>query len=353
MKGRSLRLIAVGAATAVGTALVYFLDPVAGPERRRVARDWLVATMRGFLSEPEAALEREAPVAALEHEPKPEPQAEEPPPAEPEQVSYAATYQAATGQEFRTRFVSAAPADEDEPIAGEEEQPVPAPAVAGAASVERPSRAQMEVVRSERGEHELADEVDRRRSVLYLEGEPAQPSRVVAYDDVDEPVPPLVRARRRDRLPSRVVAGAAAAAAASAVVLASWAVVLEHDSEPSSAATPLGAAEKRAIALLTEPGVRRIPVQGSHGTLFVLIGKDRQATLVGVSKLGRAPAGKSYEAWVIDRNVPTPAGVFSGRETVVDLTARVPSGATVAVTLERAGGVKAPTSRPIFATEAS
>jgi hypothetical protein len=187
--------------------------------------------------------------------------------------------------------------------------------------------------------------------VLYLEGEQTPPSRVVAYDRTGEAEPPLVRPRKRDRLPSRLLAGSAAALAASAVVLASWAVVLELDSEPSSAATPLGQAERRAIALLTEPGVLRVPVQGSRGTLFVIVGQGGKATLVGVSKLGRAPAGKAYEAWVIDGAGPTPAGLFAGTETVVDLTARVPKGATVAVTLERAAGVPAPTTDPIFAAK--
>jgi hypothetical protein len=348
VKRRSLRLIAVGAATAVGTALVYFLDPVAGPDRRRVARDWVVATVRGLLIEPaaEPTVRDGGPVEGDSGEAGDSPGESHwtEPAEEREPVRYPAAYEVAAGQDFTTRFVESE---------REEEDLAEAPVAVEAATVDRPSRSPMEVVRWERGEYSVGDEVDRKRAVLYLEGEPAQPSRVVAYDRTGEPEPPLVRPRRRDRLPSRLLAGASAAAAASAIVLASWAVVLEHDSEPSSAATPLGAAERRAISLLTEPGVRRVPVQGTSGTLFVLIGKNGKATLVGVSKLGRAPEGKTYEAWVIDRNVPTPAGIFSGSQTVFDLTARVPRGATVAVTLERAGGVPAPTSKPIFAAETS
>ena len=79
----------------------------------------------------------------------------------------------------------------------------------------------------------------------------------------------------------------------------------------------------------------------------VVVGANRTATLQ-VSGLSKAPAGKTYEAWVIPRNTaPRPAGLFSG-DGVVRLRASVPKGAIVAVTVERAGGVPAPTSTPIL-----
>jgi Anti-sigma-K factor rskA len=52
VKRRSLRLLAVGAATVVGTALVYYLDPVRGGARRRAAREWMTSAMRALLGEP-------------------------------------------------------------------------------------------------------------------------------------------------------------------------------------------------------------------------------------------------------------------------------------------------------------
>jgi anti-sigma-K factor RskA len=67
-----------------------------------------------------------------------------------------------------------------------------------------------------------------------------------------------------------------------------------------------------------------------------------------VSGFDHAPPGKVYEAWVIDGGKPVPAGVFTeGTHTLV-LERPVPSGATVAVTLERAPRAQTPTM-PILA----
>ena len=64
-----------------------------------------------------------------------------------------------------------------------------------------------------------------------------------------------------------------------------------------------------------------------------------------VSGFGAAPAGKAYELWVIEATTPRPAGLFAGGDKqVVVLTRPAPTGSTVAVTLERAGGAKTPTS---------
>jgi anti-sigma-K factor RskA len=84
-------------------------------------------------------------------------------------------------------------------------------------------------------------------------------------------------------------------------------------------------------------------------TASVVLGPNRTATL-HVSGLSAAPSGKTYEAWVIPAgHPPRPAGLFpGGAGTTVHLHRTVPPQAVVAVTLERAGGVKAPTTTPIF-----
>ena len=75
---------------------------------------------------------------------------------------------------------------------------------------------------------------------------------------------------------------------------------------------------------------------------------------LSVSGLSAAPQGKTYEAWVIPKGrAPKPAGLFSGdKSTTIQLEGTVPENAVVAVTIERAGGTKAPTSTPIFSTPA-
>jgi anti-sigma factor RsiW len=83
----------------------------------------------------------------------------------------------------------------------------------------------------------------------------------------------------------------------------------------------------------------------------VVLGPNRTATLQ-VSGLAAAPQGKTYEAWVIPSagsGKPRPAGLFrGGTDTTVRLSGTVPQHAVVAVTRERAGGVSAPTTSPLF-----
>ena len=83
---------------------------------------------------------------------------------------------------------------------------------------------------------------------------------------------------------------------------------------------------------------------------LVAITANRTATL-HITGLSSAPSGKTYEAWVIPKGTaPRPAALFSGGgSTSVHLSGTVPPNAVVAVTLERAGGVPAPTTTPIFA----
>jgi len=85
-----------------------------------------------------------------------------------------------------------------------------------------------------------------------------------------------------------------------------------------------------------------LALTGADGRLVVT--PDGDAALI-VNKLAPAPAGKTYEAWVIQDDTPQPAGIFSGggTQTAFALTRAVPQGATVAVTIEPAGGVDAPT----------
>jgi anti-sigma-K factor RskA len=71
-----------------------------------------------------------------------------------------------------------------------------------------------------------------------------------------------------------------------------------------------------------------------------------------VRSLLYAPVGKTYEAWVIQGDKPAPTGTFAGGGRVAfALSRKVPDGAIVAVTLERAGGVERPTTKPLFASE--
>ena len=57
-----------------------------------------------------------------------------------------------------------------------------------------------------------------------------------------------------------------------------------------------------------------------------------------------AVVGKAYQAWVVDpaEKAATSAAVFTGTERAVPLSEPVELGSAVGVTIERAGGVPAP-----------
>jgi anti-sigma-K factor RskA len=66
------------------------------------------------------------------------------------------------------------------------------------------------------------------------------------------------------------------------------------------------------------------------------------------ASIAQAPAGKTYEAWVIHGQVAVPAGLFQGGGTLtLKLTAPAKPGDVIAITVEPAGGTKAPTTKPI------
>jgi len=127
---------------------------------------------------------------------------------------------------------------------------------------------------------------------------------------------------------------AAAAAIAAAVAIG---VGVYAATRPASA-DPLA-------SVLAEPGAKLVPM-GDRGALAVA--PDGTAAIA--LTVPRAPAGKTYEAWVIRDGAAQRAGLFSGA-TVLRIDRPVKPGSVVAVTLERAGGVDAPTSKPLAATK--
>jgi anti-sigma-K factor RskA len=141
---------------------------------------------------------------------------------------------------------------------------------------------------------------------------------------------PNVVPLRRPRRWTPVLAATTAVAAAAAIVLGIWAASLNNSQDPLE-------------SVLSKPGARLVSM-GSYGG--VAVGPDGQAVLA--LAVPRAPASKTYEAWVIRGGKATPAGLFPGRSgtSVVKISKPVPSGSVVAVTIERGGGVPQPTSKP-------
>jgi anti-sigma-K factor RskA len=164
------------------------------------------------------------------------------------------------------------------------------------------------------------------------------------------PPPPELRARilagNVVRLrPRRVWPAAAAVAACAAIGLAVWSATLNsslrHERDHAS-----------ALAIAADPASRKVDLEGRHGMLAV---SPRGDAVLVVSKLPAAPAGMTYEAWVIPAGgAPQRAGTFDGggTMTMVELAMPVPAGATVAATMEHDGGADAPTSKPFLSARA-
>jgi anti-sigma-K factor RskA len=143
----------------------------------------------------------------------------------------------------------------------------------------------------------------------------------------------------------RATAAAAAVAACAAIGLGVWAGFLSHSLGKERAAR---ARETQALAILADRSSRRLLLSGGNGV--VAVDPSGEGVLL-VRRLPAAPSGKTYEAWVIPPGgAPKPAGLFAGggRTTVVRLEQAVPRGAIVAATVERAGGVSAPTQKPFL-----
>jgi anti-sigma-K factor RskA len=179
---------------------------------------------------------------------------------------------------------------------------------------------------------------------------------------VEGPVPPkelrdrIIEGARAEpraaviKLPRRnwalaAVGGVAAAAAALAIGLGLWANSLSNslDRERST---------KSALDQLLGENATAKPLIGANGSLIV--SRNGRAAIL-VCGLANAPRSKTYEAWVISGDSPEPAGLFNGGSgcSPVFLTQRVPKNATVAVTLERAGGATSPTLPILFRAEAT
>jgi len=112
-------------------------------------------------------------------------------------------------------------------------------------------------------------------------------------------------------------------------------------------------ADRYAAVVAQTVGAKVVPlaatgaVGGIRGSLVI---PANGAAPYLILDLPPAPAGKTWEAWVIRGETPLRAGITDERGlTTLTLSASVASGDTVAVTSEPAGGVDAPTGDPVLA----
>jgi hypothetical protein len=154
--------------------------------------------------------------------------------------------------------------------------------------------------------------------------------------------------RRRRLVP--VLAATAAIAAVVALAVGLWASDLSGQLDESRTALER---ERANSAVLAAPDARSVALETGTGRLVV--DDDGRAVLV-LDGIDPAPSGKTYELWIMPSgNVDEAgrAGVFPGQDgrEILGVDGVVRTGDVVAVTLERAGGVDAPTTAPVVASD--
>jgi anti-sigma factor RsiW len=197
----------------------------------------------------------------------------------------------------------------------------------------------------ERCRREVESLRDAAGALAYV-ADPAEPppglnQRILAAARAER-VAAVVPLPRRLRL--RAAPAIAAVAACAVIGLGIWAVSLSRSLDREQTARRR---DMPALELLSRRDVRIAQLSGRNGALLVT--SDGEAALI-LSGVPRAPAGKAYEAWVVGRGRPQPAGLFPGGpgRPVARITRPVPRGAVVGVTLERAEGSERVTGRILF-----
>jgi anti-sigma-K factor RskA len=195
------------------------------------------------------------------------------------------------------------------------------------------------LARCERCRDELASLSSAASALAYASDAPAPPPELRAriLQEARRERPNVVPLRPRWAIPA---AAAAAVAACAAVALGIWAATLHGKLDR----------QQRIAAVLGDPNAAHDPLAGDRGTLVV--GSNGDAVLV-VKRLAAAPPGRTYEAWIAAGRNPRPAGTFAGgaKHSTLFLSRRVPPDATVMVTVEKAGGVAAPTQKPFLSVQ--
>jgi anti-sigma factor RsiW len=146
---------------------------------------------------------------------------------------------------------------------------------------------------------------------------------------------------------SPVLASITAVAAAVAIGLGIYSISLGGRLDDTKAALT---AQESAAAVLADSTATTVALESGSGRLVVA--DDGSAVLV-LDDLAAAPAGMTYQAWVVAGETPVSAGTFdtADKQAIVPIPQPVPAGAVVAVTVEKAGGATSPSLPPLAASE--
>ncbi len=136
------------------------------------------------------------------------------------------------------------------------------------------------------------------------------------------------------------------AAALLVIGLFSWNMVLQgemRDLQSRVEAMQASEEDSRIVALEGSGAARQARVE-------VMILEDHRAVLMA-EDMPPVPEDKTFQIWVIEKDVPRPSGVFEVREDHVAVVVenRVDGADAIAVTVEPEGGSPQPTTEPMLA----
>src|SRR6266508_2793551 len=123
-----------------------------------------------------------------------------------------------------------------------------------------------------------------------------------------------------------------------------------------AAADRADAASRRAAdiaAVLAAPdAVTRTATVTGGGRVRVVVSAELDRAVVLLNDLGRTPAGKTYQLWLIKGAQPRSAGVLpAGAQAATRLLRGLGDAELLGVTVEPAGGSEQPTTTPVAAVE--
>ncbi|MEH0108679.1 anti-sigma factor [Tersicoccus sp. MR15.9] len=175
-----------------------------------------------------------------------------------------------------------------------------------------------------------------------------RPARTTASEDA---APDNVVQLNRWRRTATWLGAAAAVLLVAGVALGGWAGSLNQqraEAEQRLAAQTAG--RDAALEVFTAPdAVIRAGKAGNGGSMSVASSKSLNRSAVISRDLPALASGKTYELWYIAGQQARPAGTFSasGNVTYTALEGQLDGATHVGVTVEPAGGSKAPTTTPI------
>ncbi len=199
-------------------------------------------------------------------------------------------------------------------------------------------------------QHELASLWETTEALAVAASGPAPTPALrerILVDVRAEPVQNVVPLEPRRRRLAPALGAIAAVAAVIALGVGLWASNLSSQLDETRSALER---ERAAAVIVANPDSRTVALEAGTGRLVV--DPDGTAALV-LHGLGPAPQGQTYETWIIEGDTPRPAGLFPGQDgiDIVLVDGAVSPGAIVAVTVEPAGGVEAPTTDPVVASD--